>query len=401
MPVDASRCEQEQQQYPLRPAAWIAGGVGLVIILVVLLLPGPPPANNTPPVMEAPMSATASAVPSHTLPDVPPLSWGRNGATTFCGALAAAAEITHRDMDYPTLMAATGLAFRVRWFRGYEGSDQPWCPSSPVGEFPEETILAAKATGWKLNAVVRMDQADPHMEQFAPRIIAELKAGRPVIGYDHALNCNLIFGVKGDTFLTRDYFHGDKTVEVAAERLGPMLMFLGEAAQTPALRDTLRGGISQGVRNWTRDGNTDPYCQHSKKGRYLLGAGAYDQWIADLKAVDADGGKPSDALLQPTWWTFDCLVDARRTAAKALRTFATSEPAAAEHLLTAADRYEALVQALSVSYRDRNAFLGPWSGKKLADWTPEVRAREIALLGTAKRLDGEAIAALEKALAAR
>lgn len=49
---------------------------------------------------------------------VPSLGWGKDCECTFAGALSAA------------------LALRTRWYHGEIG--QRWCPSSPVGEFPQE-----------------------------------------------------------------------------------------------------------------------------------------------------------------------------------------------------------------------------------------------------------------------
>jgi hypothetical protein len=45
------------------------------------------------------------------------------------------------------------------------------------------------------------------------------------------------------------------------------------------------------------------------------------------------------------------------------------------------------------------AFLGPWSGKGIAQWSEEVRANERATLSTWRELETQAVAELEAALA--
>jgi hypothetical protein len=68
--------------------------------------------------------------------------------------------------------------------------------------------------------------------------------------------------------------------------------------------------------------------------------------------------------------------------------------------LKAADLCDKIVAATGgPTWGEKAVFLGPWSGKTIADWTPQVRQREIQILTEAKRLDAEMIKELEKALA--
>ena len=101
----------------------------------------------------------------------------------------------------------------------------------------------------------------------------------------------------------------------------------------------------------------------------------------------------------PNWWTFDSLVDARVAAAQFLRAAAPEFAADARgHLLKAADIYDQFVKSTAICFENKDAFLGPWTGKSLADWTPENRAREVAILTSARTLDEQAIAEIDAAV---
>jgi len=71
--------------------------------------------------------------------DVPELGWGKGRGCTYAGALSAALAVTAHPVPYDDIMGLSGLAFRVRWWiSATEPGKRLWCPSTPVGEFPEE-----------------------------------------------------------------------------------------------------------------------------------------------------------------------------------------------------------------------------------------------------------------------
>ncbi len=74
---------------------------------------------------------------------VPVLTWGKGKDCTFAGALEAALGVTKFPYSYTDIMGMTGLAFRTRWYQGRTGDK--WCPSSPVGEFPDEIAAISKS----------------------------------------------------------------------------------------------------------------------------------------------------------------------------------------------------------------------------------------------------------------
>ena len=54
---------------------------------------------------------------------VPDLRWGTDRETTYVSALASALSVTAHPFTYDELMAASGLAFRTRWWRGASGGE--------------------------------------------------------------------------------------------------------------------------------------------------------------------------------------------------------------------------------------------------------------------------------------
>jgi hypothetical protein len=69
-------------------------------------------------------------------------------------------------------------------------------------------------------------------------------------------------------------------------------------------------------------------------------------------------------------------------------------------LKRAAALYRQEVGILDPVFTDHNAFFGPWSGKTIREWTPEVRQREQSILRQAAEIETAAIAELEKVVAA-
>ena len=157
---------------------------------------------------------------------VPTLSWIKDGECTYAGALAAALAATEYAYSYSEIMGFSGLAFRTRWYQNDTGA--AWCPSSPVGEFPEPMAATEQATGWRFRGVVRLGLKEPHMEQFAPDIVAAIDSGRPVLAYEPGLNMAVIYGYEGggETVLLRDYSTGETPLELPTAKLGAMLIFL-------------------------------------------------------------------------------------------------------------------------------------------------------------------------------
>lgn len=326
---------------------------------------------------------------------VPRLAWGKGRECTFIGALEAAFAVTPTPFTYENLMGWSGLALRVRWFQGE--APRRWCPSSPVGEFADEIMALRRATGYELPGEVRLDRPVPHMEDFAPRIAAEIRAGRPMLAYEPQLNVAVIFGIEdhGNIVLLRDYMSDEAMVRLPVEKLGGFICFLGRngAALTP--RDALVEGLRVGVENWHCGPRTNG------EGRYWYGRAAIAKWRDDILRADELSSEDRRLLFFVNWWVFDCLADARVAAEKYLRRneeyFYGSTH---RHLLDAATVLGDEARLLRGAIADKQAFLGPWTGKNIEHWSGAVREREAALLARVLELESTAIGELENLLAA-
>ncbi|HUU69052.1 MAG TPA: sigma-70 family RNA polymerase sigma factor [Planctomycetota bacterium] len=302
---------------------------------------------------------------------VPSLGWDKHQCT-YAGALEAAMAVTERPVSYTHLMGVTGLAFRTRWFQGRIG--QKWCPSSPVGEFPDEIAATQKATGWPMQVICVPD--DPKMERFAIQIVASIDAGRPVPAYEPGLNMDTIYGYRdgGNTMLLKDYFKGD--IEMPVEKLGWMLLILQDPVQPLSKRDAFLQGLRIAVRNWRRE------PAPSEKGEYLFGDAALARWAEDLGTIDTLNAADKENLMFVSKWCFASMWDARAEAARFLEQNANE---LGDNAKTAIER------AAEIYRQEANLLRNVVQGNQSDD-----RKREF--LAEARTIEAAAIAEIEKAL---
>jgi len=120
--------------------------------------------------------------------------------------------------------------------------------------------------------------------------------------------------------------------------------------------------------------------------------------LADDPAAKLDA-KERESLFFVGWWNFSQWADARAAAERFLvRAGEDLGGDAQAALQRAADRYRQEAELLGSCFGRQDAFLGPWTGKKIDDWTPDVRQREREVLAEAVRHEAAAIAEIEKAL---
>jgi len=332
---------------------------------------------------------------------VPALRWGESGECSFAGALSAALTVTDRPVAYSELMGASGLAFRVRWWRRF---DEPnWCPSSPVGEFSEEILTVTDAIGWRVRQQSRMGETEYDMSAFAGEIRDSIDLGRPVVGYGDAdLNVAVCYGYEssGDamTFLWNAYNRDAHAVPAA--KVGPWLLFLNEPIEPLEARAMLKQALT--TPNWRRRRLESWRPQPGQDAAYLYGQEALRQWRQDIAQADGFSPEQQRTLFFVSWWCIDCLVDARRSAVTYLtRHLDVVDAEARGHLGRAAEAYGRLAQSVAhESFEEHRAFLGPWTGRKFEDWSADVRSREADLLAEVASLDASAAAEIDKALVA-
>lgn len=325
---------------------------------------------------------------------VPPMAGGAGKECTFAGSLESAIAVTDRPYSYADIMGLTGLAFRTRWFLGNEQAK--WCPSSPVGEMPEEIEAFAKATGWPLRVAFVQPDNDEAMQQLTAEFVASIEAGRPVPAYDPQLDLTVVYGYedRGKVLRLRNYFDPDAVVKLPPAQLGFLVLFVEPYTQPLDPRQALIESLHIAAHNWKRERFT------TGPGEYWYGDAAYEDWIGDVSAADSFTEEEREWLFYVNWWNFLSLVDARRAAVTYIRKHAALLDGDSRQAVTrAADLYEQELQLLQPILSTHEAFLGKWSGKSPADWTSEVRQREIELLTRARQLDAAAIAEIEKASA--
>jgi RNA polymerase sigma factor (sigma-70 family) len=342
--------------------------------------------------------ALPSEFASRVLANIPPLKWGTHKECTFAGALESALAGTDHPYDYETIMGASGLAFRTRWFR--DSRRRGWCPSSPVGEFPEEIEAVRRTTGWQLLLDIRRDESTGEfklgVDEFLPRITASINAGKPVLAYGPELNMCVIHGYedRGETLVMRDYGETEETVRRNPSELHSFLILLGEHSKPLSEREMLMQSLRMATANFRREPEPLP-----GKGHYLYGRAALDGWADDIGLHEELSEDERGSLFFVSWWCCASLADARVAAARFLKPrTALLGRKAHSALERAAGLYGQEVAVLGPVFETRDAFLGPWSGKAIADWSAEARERERGILTRAREIETAAISEIEKTL---
>jgi hypothetical protein len=320
---------------------------------------------------------------------VPRLTWGAGQDCTFAGALTAAMAVTDHPYSYVELMGLSGLAFRVRWSNDETATQ--WCPSSAVGELPDEYQALERLTGWQLPTDVQFGVGNPDTDAIRAKVVASINAGKPVVAYASSYDMAVIYGYEdgGETLLVRDYSQSDDPFRLPAAEIGPMQTYLGTFQDPPPPRDVLIGALQMTTLNWwrrTHDGGI--------AGReYWYGDAALKAWMRDLERYDALDAETKVSLLRLDGWVLALLCDARRAAVTFLRAHATAvEEQARQALERAADAYEHEVEMIGTVLTLKQGI------EATADWSEEVRRKEVEVLGEVYQFESQAIASIELAL---
>jgi hypothetical protein len=231
-------------------------------------------------------------------------------------------------------------------------------------------------------------------------VTASINADIPVICYIKPhLDCALVTGYKdgGKTFVVTDYY-ADTKPEQTIEALSPWLVFPA-ALPTPApdAKALFKSALELAIKNWLR---TD-HPNFGWDGHFLYGPEAFAAWRGEIAGVDNPDHNPKTSGF-PGWWIFDSLVDARTAGVAYLKANAGLLGLDAQgHVLKAADLYQQELAVTGACFKNKDAFLGPWTGKKDSDYTPAVRQKEIAVLTQMEALEAQAIKELQGAIKQR
>lgn len=331
---------------------------------------------------------------------VPVLAWDRTGNTTFIAAVSAALAVTDRPFDYDSLIAYSGLAFRLRYARRKDG--RVWSTVGPVGQFEEEVEAVCDATGCRMPW-----ERDP--QERKRRTVSAIDAGHCPVAYIKG-DSGVIYGYEGsgEAFLVRCYDLGDGFHRMSFEELLPKAgcgpFFLEPVREPLTPEAALLVGLRMGVRNWRRGRQRPETWQPSRgegKWEFCFGEAAHEAWVADLRSFESLSIDEQSQLYRVHSWMAYHLYDARLAAARFLRKNCGLLGAGAhEHLVAAAQAYDGLGQSIADLKKRGEAFRGPPHGPTpdAAEWPAAVRAREIDVLAAAEDLDAAAVASIEEAL---
>lgn len=333
--------------------------------------------------VEAPARPPGTAV---RVPGVRPLSWGSGRDNTWCGALVEQLRGSPHPYAYADLMGYSGLAFRLRWSN--DATRIHWCPSSAVGELPDEWRAVAELSGWTLPCEWHEAGGRDEIALLA-RLTAEIDAGRPVLVYSPTWSVCLAYGYEpGGLLDLADYDQADLPHRRPMAELGPLFGWRGEWGTPPPLAEALRASLRGAVANWRRVRHDGGIPEHD----YWYGAAAYDAWIADLRGYDALSEESRAGLRELDPWVYAALLDARAAAVAFLSDQSVLfDGAARQAVERAAGLYQAVRRALEPLAPDRRP-----AGE--AAWSAVHREAEAAVLEQARRLDEAAVGALEEAV---
>ncbi|MEM6393229.1 MAG: hypothetical protein AAF797_10685 [Planctomycetota bacterium] len=321
------------------------------------------------------------------------LKWGQNPDPTYIGAMDAAFCESETPLDVTTMMGDSGLAFRLRWARGV--SDERWCGSSPVGEWPLERETLGRATGKRFE----WSFPDPEADKPVERIVAEVEAGRPILAYGKMMDVAVIYGYEdgGSRVLLSDYWADKEPFVMETSAICGVTAWLVEEVEPLARSEAVAAGLRLAVRRWDEGTEDEPY---EPSTRFYYGPLAYEEWIADLRRADSLTEAQRENLYFLNGWNYSSLHVTRRDHAVAyLR-------ASAEHLPEGVQRH---AEAAAGVYEETGQYLTRWDpaddrfgftkGKPASAWTAEVRASEIAWLEGLAELDTRAMVHLKRAVA--
>lgn len=326
---------------------------------------------------------------------VPELGWGRGRQCTFAGALEAATKHTEHPQTYADLMGLSGLAFRVRWANAQ--TKTRFCPSCAIGEMPDEQAAVTKLTGWRLKTDW-LDAKGRDNDKLRERIVASIDVGRCVAAYGDTLNMAVIVGYEnaGRTLLLQDYMKDDQQPSrLAIGKLGPMHTYLVEHTKPPALGDCLREALRTAVRNWRREKHDGGLAGRE----YWYGEAAFEAWIADLRGLDKLDPAAEGLMSGVDPWAYLALHDARKAAGQFLTDWARLlDPPRREALSKAAKAYEQEVKLLTGLLDAKRQACDSDDGAEKQASLKRLLQKEIEILTEARKLEGAAVEAMEKAL---
>lgn len=322
---------------------------------------------------------------------LPELRWKQGKECTFCGSMEVALAATEQPCSYEDLMGYSGIALRVRM-------KEDMCPSSAVGELPDEYNAIERTTGWSFPGDVQFGQKNPDRGAITRRVVASIDAGLPVMAYNDYLDMAVIYGYEqaGQVLWWNEYYRRGLPHKMPAEQVGPLQSYIGPKRPGMTAVEQLRASLQLAVLNWrrgTHDGGIPGRMYH-------YGQAAYDLWIDILQHLDRVDPKELPRMMHGNCIILSWLIDARRAGARFLQDrVEILNGTASEQLRQAAERCGQLANHLDQVRTDQQLFRYPIAEAGPETWTAERRGKEIELLREARQQDTAIIRQLEGVLA--
>ncbi|WP_124543780.1 hypothetical protein [Piscinibacter terrae] len=332
------------------------------------------------------------------LDGVPRLRWGASPEPTYLGALEAAFRGSERPLDLTTLMGDSALCFRVRWATRDQG--QAWCGSGPCGEWPDEVAALNNATGYVFEWECAVP-GQPHAPHRVQRMKDHIDNGWPVLALGSRMDLSVIHGYEddGQRVLLSDYWADADPYIIPTSDVKEISAFMLRIDPPLPRADAVRAGVALAVKRW-RQGvvEADPITGAT----YHYGSEGYRRWIADLARFDTLSDAQRGNLFFLNGWTYSSLaMNHGGHAAKYLREGAHAlgeGTPASQALLEAAAVYDQVAARIG-RWDPADPAFGFVKQKGIETWTPEVRAKETALLRDLLEMEEAAMRHLEHSLA--
>ncbi len=318
--------------------------------------------------------------------------WGIGMENSFLAAVYRIDEKFAQNISYNDMVGLSGYGFRVHFFDG-------WCPSSPdatcgkdVGSELLEKLGYETETYFLLSADTKEEFKEKSRteEELREIIMKSINNGWPVIAIDliEVPEWGLITGYQkdGKELFCRTYFDKTKGYEIA-EKFPWIIVVIKDKKDVELLPEYKNSLLL------AKELYATP-----KYDYYFSGLKAIEEWIIALKNEESFKEmeeKKIEEVYLANWWTYYSLYDARDIAWQYLKDNHYKFDIDIELIKNLSELYQKEVQMLKDGFQ---YVPSPHEGKNPADWSNEIRAKQVEILKTLLELEKEAYEQLSKYL---
>mgnify|MGYP001208298638 CR=1 FL=1 len=304
------------------------------------------------------------------------------GQTSVIAALSRCLETAGEKTSYELLMGLSSHAFRFQF---------DWCPSAPHAFCGFNTAdPAVRAYGYSLtqHSTARpshredLDEPDELSPAFRAAMLS-IEMGIPGLmdWEESSVLCGYERPEKGIAGLLGP---GGKSIEKLPWSVG----ILNKESTTPQRRDSISWSLKTAIQNAHATTLSGFSFAENQVMTYPAGLAAWRKWIGELNEAP-EGFDYKEAQLGNAW-TYECLLDARRSAAVYLNGLISECAEAAQELAASAEHYRTVGDILEDGWAARNV----WEEEPERWAAKETRHRQAATLQNAMNSEEKAVGAL-------